>query len=78
MLRNMSIGVPEGNYDRILDFSTGITGGLFFAPTADFLEDPTIPTAHESGEVDDTGADSTAARSHDESLGVGNLRTSGT
>ncbi len=40
MLRNMFIGSPEGNTDRILDFSTAITGSLFFVPTADFLEEP--------------------------------------
>jgi len=40
MLRNMFIGDPPGNYDRILDFSTAVTGNLFFVPTADFLEDP--------------------------------------
>jgi porphyrinogen peroxidase len=30
MLRNMFIGRPEGNYDRILDVSRAVTGGLFF------------------------------------------------
>ncbi|TYB45754.1 Dyp-type peroxidase [Actinomadura chibensis] len=40
MLRNMFIGNPPGNYDRILDFSTAVTGSLFFVPTADFLDDP--------------------------------------
>ncbi|MDQ2627136.1 MAG: Dyp-type peroxidase [Actinomycetota bacterium] len=40
MLRNMFLGDPPGNTDRILDFSTAITGGLFFTPTADFLDDP--------------------------------------
>lgn len=39
MLRRMFIGEPEGNYDRILDFSTAVTGALFFAPPADFLDD---------------------------------------
>ncbi|GAA1162347.1 Dyp-type peroxidase [Kribbella jejuensis] len=39
MLRRMFIGVPEGNHDRLLDFSTATTGCLFFTPTADFLED---------------------------------------
>jgi len=38
MLVNMFIGDPPGNYDRILDVSTAVTGGLFFVPTADFLE----------------------------------------
>ena len=40
MLRNMFIGDPPGNTDRILDFSTAVTGGMFFTPTADFLDDP--------------------------------------
>ena len=40
MLRNMFLGDPAGNTDRILDFSSAITGGLFFTPTVDFLNDP--------------------------------------
>jgi len=39
MLENMFIGHPPGNYDRILDFSTAVTGNLFFIPTATFLDD---------------------------------------
>ncbi|MGD0066667.1 MAG: Dyp-type peroxidase [Streptosporangiaceae bacterium] len=39
MLVNMFIGNPPGNYDRILDFSTAVTGCLFFVPSADFLDD---------------------------------------
>jgi putative iron-dependent peroxidase len=38
MLENMFIGRPPGNYDRILDFSTAVTGNLFFVPTATFLD----------------------------------------
>jgi putative iron-dependent peroxidase len=38
MLTNMFIGDPPGNTDRILDFSTALTGGLFFAPSLDLLE----------------------------------------
>ena len=46
MLRNMFLGDPPGNTDRILDFSTAVTGGLFFSPTVDFLDDPPpLPTA---------------------------------
>jgi len=40
MLTNMFIGDPVGTYDRILDFSTAVTGGLFFVPSQDFLDDP--------------------------------------
>jgi porphyrinogen peroxidase len=43
MLENMFIGRPPGNYDRILDFSTAVTGNLFFAPSADFLDDLPAP-----------------------------------
>ncbi len=39
MLENMFIGRPPGNYDRLLDFSRAVTGNLFFAPAATFLED---------------------------------------
>jgi putative iron-dependent peroxidase len=39
MLRRMFIGEPYGTYDRILDFSTAVTGSLFFVPTPDFLDD---------------------------------------
>ncbi len=39
MLCNMFIGVPVGNYDRILDFSTAKTGALFFVPTFDMLDE---------------------------------------
>lgn len=46
MLDNMFIGDPPGNHDRILDFSTPVTGSLFFTPTQDFLDAlPDPPTA---------------------------------
>src|SRR5271163_1039730 len=38
MLVNMFIGRPPGNYDRLLDFSRAVSGSLFFAPSATFLE----------------------------------------
>jgi len=41
MLVNMFVGNPPGNYDRLLDFSTAVTGNLFFVPTATFLDDVT-------------------------------------
>src|SRR3984885_61964 len=40
MLRNMFLGGPPGNTDRILDFSVAVTGTMFFSPTVDFLDDP--------------------------------------
>ncbi len=38
MLENMFVGDPAGNTDRLLDFSTAVTGTLFFAPSYDLLE----------------------------------------
>ncbi|MEU6949750.1 Dyp-type peroxidase [Streptomyces sp. NPDC046316] len=43
MLRNMFLGDPPGLTDRILDFSTAVTGGLFFVPSADLLGDLPAP-----------------------------------
>jgi porphyrinogen peroxidase len=50
MLENMFVGRPPGNYDRILDFSRAVTGNLFFAPSATFLDGvtPDAPAAVES------------------------------
>ena len=42
MLHNMFIGHPVGDHDRILDFSTAVTGSLFYIPTVDFLDDPKL------------------------------------
>lgn len=39
MLENMFVGDPVGNTDRLLDFSTAVTGTLFFIPPADMLEE---------------------------------------
>ena len=38
MLENMFVGLPPGNYDRLLDFSLAKTGNLFFVPSATYLE----------------------------------------
>ena len=51
MLNNMFLGDPPGNYDRILNFSTAVTGSLFFVPTADFLDDPSGQPLASSSEV---------------------------
>ena len=39
MLENMFIGDPVGNTDRLLDFSTAVTGTLFFVPSQELLEE---------------------------------------
>jgi porphyrinogen peroxidase len=38
MLQRMFVGVPPGKYDRILDFSTAVTGSAYFVPSNDLLE----------------------------------------
>ncbi|MBF9068815.1 Dyp-type peroxidase [Streptacidiphilus fuscans] len=42
MLDKMFLGDPPGNTDRILDFSTAVTGCLFFVPSVDFLNAVTV------------------------------------
>ncbi|CRG89041.1 hypothetical protein PISL3812_06076 [Talaromyces islandicus] len=37
MLQRMFVGSPPGSHDRLLDFSTPLTGTTFFAPSLDFL-----------------------------------------
>ena len=37
MMERMFIGDPPGLYDRLLDYSTPVTGSTFFAPSASFL-----------------------------------------
>ncbi len=74
MIENMFIGKPPGNYDRILDFSRAMTGTLFFAPSATFLD-----ALGEDASTDATPAvQSTAAPSQaagpDGSLGIGSLK----
>ena len=66
MLTNMFVGKPPGNYDRILDFSTAVTGSLFFLPTADFLDDPAGPQPVETP--------TTEAVPEPTSLGIGSLK----
>ncbi|MFG2357394.1 Dyp-type peroxidase [Streptomyces sp. NPDC048521] len=48
MLERMFLGTESAPYDRILDFSTPVTGSLFFTPSSDFLEDLPDPPAAET------------------------------
>jgi putative iron-dependent peroxidase len=41
MLNHMFLGDPPGTTDRILDFSTALTGCLFFVPPLEMLDDIT-------------------------------------
>jgi putative iron-dependent peroxidase len=70
MLTNMFIGNPPGNYDRILDFSTALTGNLFFVPAADFLDDPPSTRSAPAAE----SAPATPSAATDGSLGIGSLK----
>jgi len=70
MLSNMFVGKPPGNHDRVLDFSTAVTGTSFFVPTADFLDDP--PPLGGEGTEDAESAPPEAT--HDSTLGIGSLR----
>jgi putative iron-dependent peroxidase len=83
MLENMFIGRPPGNTDRILDFSTAITGGLFFVPSADFLDnlpDSATATAASAAAgapdvpVGPAGPAVTTAPVTPGSLGIGSLK----
>jgi putative iron-dependent peroxidase len=75
MLTRMFIGDPAGNTDRILDFSTAVTGSLFFAPSADFLDDlPDPPGDAPAG--DPPGSSAGTASVADRSLGIGSLKRS--
>jgi porphyrinogen peroxidase len=77
MLHNMFIGNPPGNYDRILDFSTAVTGSLFFVPSADFLDDPPGPPGLPGTTMyDDPSAPDDAESAADDSLGIGSLKRS--
>jgi porphyrinogen peroxidase len=66
MLRNMFLGLGEATHDRILDFSTALTGTLYFVPGADFLDDPP------SGGGDEPPSE--AQPPEDDSLGIGSLK----
>jgi putative iron-dependent peroxidase len=71
MLRNMFIGDPPGNTDRILDFSRAVTGSMFFTPTVDFLDDP--PPLPNSAQREPEPA-SSATPFDDGSLAIGSLK----
>jgi putative iron-dependent peroxidase len=80
MMQNMFVGLPPGNYDRILDFSRAVTGSLFFAPPASFLDSVTpaagtvaAASAPASGS-NQTGPSPEAPRVSDGSLGIGSLK----
>ena len=83
MLENMFIGRPPGNYDRILDFSTAVTGSLFFIPTTTFLDNVSLdqPALAASAGAQKLatassppGTSAITAPYKDGSLGIGSLK----
>jgi porphyrinogen peroxidase len=74
MLANMFIGDPPGNTDRILDFSTALTGTLFFVPSGELLESLVSDDDAGESDADVSDADAPAANPGDGSLGIGSLR----
>jgi putative iron-dependent peroxidase len=77
MLENMFVGRPPGNYDRILDFSTAVTGNLFFVPSATFLENipDDQPIVAELSSAPAVNHDpSSTSPMHDGSLRIGSLK----
>lgn len=59
------VGIGAALWDRLFDFSTALTGNLYFVPSEDFLDDPPL------GGDGDPGAPPTGV---DDSLGIGSLR----
>ncbi|MFD4759524.1 Dyp-type peroxidase [Streptomyces sp. NPDC058439] len=83
MLRNMFLGNPPGTHDRILDFSTAVTGTLFYTPRADFFDAPPPSPAMTAAEAPPEPASAPAVaqapvpvRSDDGSLQIGSLQES--
>ncbi len=75
MIENMFVGRPVGNYDRLLDFSHAVTGSLFFAPAASFLENVDGGPAPESTpEPARSPAPQAAVRCEQSSLRIGSLK----
>jgi porphyrinogen peroxidase len=77
MLRNMFIGRPPGNYDRLLDVSRAVTGGLFFVPSAGMLD--SLGDDEDEAQPDDQADDPEPVMAQPErpmagSLNIGSLR----
>jgi putative iron-dependent peroxidase len=68
MLERLFLGSDEAAYDRILDFSTAVTGTLFFTPPSGFFD--ALP---EPAGADTTEPEQARAADGDGSLGIGAL-----
>lgn len=75
MLERMFLGSDEADYDRILDFSTAVTGTSFFAPAASFFD--ALPDAPAPAAVErESSATNGVAISGNGSLAIGTLKRS--
>lgn len=76
MLQNMFVGKPAGNYDRLLDVSTAVTGTLFFIPTSDFLDNAADMATDAAEPAPSAPADTKIpeAAPQDGSLDIGSLK----
>ncbi|NKY48684.1 Dyp-type peroxidase [Nocardia vermiculata] len=75
MLVRMFLGSDEAAYDRILDFSTAVTGTQFFTPSNEFFDDlPDAPVQEEELSAAGITELPAAASSGDGSLGIGTLK----
>lgn len=72
MLQNMFIGKPPGNYDRLLDVSTAVTGSLFFTPTCEFLD--AAPDMEGPAQPASPAPQPPPRDKQDGSLGIGSLK----
>jgi putative iron-dependent peroxidase len=72
MLGRMFVGAPPGSYDRLLDFSTAVTGTTFFVPTAAMLDELAEAVEAAAPDVLDGGAADGGTRPG--SLAIGSLR----
>jgi len=75
MLVNMFVGSPEGNYDRLLDVSTAVSGCLFFVPAVPLLESlgAAAPAREPAPETASTPVTPARPGQH-ESLKIGSLK----
>ncbi|WP_067816330.1 Dyp-type peroxidase [Nocardia inohanensis] len=77
MLERMFLGTGEAAYDRILDFSTAVTGTLFFTPPNAFFDNlPDAPAPAAAAVRESSESNGVGMSSNNGSLGIGTLKRS--
>lgn len=76
MLENMFVGVPPGNYDRLLDFSQAVTGSLFFIPSLPLLDtlSEQVPDTLQDTNTPVPAADTLSGTPGSGTLNIGSLK----